>query len=263
MTNAHWEKELGIPDRWPRDPTEEMGKLLKIPREPQIFLKRESDGDAIVIKFHRRSREEPLRTLGESLPMAFEEVLWQKAEKHNNTTWAEFEKIGRAAYREAWLMLLDGTHGYRSDPEVERWFKEAQRNLELSTKPEQHRGRRGSPKAEKKWLGRQFDEIIGQCEAVHRASQSAVRSLHGPTEIRKAIWGKLEKSIKNMPCYGAVFSGAAFDSIIYEGRGRPQLHDPTSWKPRQLAIALLAIRLAYRYQTMEKRLAQIRPVGRK
>lgn len=263
MINEHWEDEFGIPIRWPRDPLEEMGKLLKIPGEPQIFLKRENGGDAIVIKFPRRSQEEPLRTLAKSLPIAFEEVLWKKAEKHNNTTWAEFEKIGRAAYHDAWLMLFDRMHVYRSDPRVKKWLDEVQGDLKLVTRPDQHRGRRGSPEAEKKWMERQFDEIIGQAEVVHRAAQNAVRSLHRPTEIRKAIWGEVEKSIINMPWYDAIFSGKAFDLIIYEGHGRAQLHDPKSWTPRRLTIALLALRRDYQYQTVEKQLAQIRPSRRK
>jgi hypothetical protein len=262
MTNARWEEELGIPIRLPRPPIETMGEILQNAREPQIFLKSEYDGDAIVIKFPRRSTEEPVKRLGKSLPIAFKEVLWRKAEKHNNTTWSELEKIGRAAYRDAWLMLFQRMYLNRRDPTVEKWLEEAQRDLKLATKSDQRRGRRPSPKAESMWLGRQFDEILGQSEAVHRAAQSAVRSLHRPTEIRKAIWGKVERSIQDMPWYGAIFSGEAFDSIIYEGRGRPQLHDPKSWKPRQLAIALLAMRRGYDYQTVEKQLARIRPARR-
>jgi hypothetical protein len=80
MINANWEKELGIPIRWPRPPIKAMEEILKVRREPQIFLKRESDGDAIVIKFPIDATDELLRYLGEYLPIAFEEVLWKSAE---------------------------------------------------------------------------------------------------------------------------------------------------------------------------------------
>lgn len=264
MINANWEKELGIPIRWSRPPVEAMEEIVKIPGEPQIVLKREKDGDAIVIKFPMiRSMEEPLRSLAESLPIAFEEVLWRKAEKHNNNTWSEFEKIGRAAYREAWLMLFQRMYLNRRDPNVEQWLTKLKSDLEASSKSGVRPGRRRLPKAEKEWLARQFGEISPQCQAVHRAAQDAIRSSNTPTEIRKAVWETVKESIPNMPEYGAIFSGEAFDSIIYKGRGRPQLHDPKSWNPRQLAIALLSIRLSSQYQTVEKRLARIRQVGRK
>jgi hypothetical protein len=73
-----------------------------------------------------------------------------------------------------------------------------------------------------------------------------------------------------MPLHGAVFSGEAFEKMIHgwpnadiSKRSRPQLHEPKNWKSRQLTIALLAIRLGCEYQTLEKRIAQIRPSRRK
>jgi hypothetical protein len=266
MQYPHWEKELGIPIRWPRPPIAALKAILQSAEEPQILLRADDDGDAIVIKFAKRSNEEHIERLAESLPAAFEEILWGKAEKQSNTTWAEFQKISRAAYRDAWMMLFERRYRIHRDPRVERWLGKSKHDLESASKPNPRLGRPPSPKAEGKWLERQFNEIFPQCEGVHKAAQNAVSTPNKPTEkeIRKAVWAAVSKSIRTMPNYGAIFSGEAFDHIGSKRRDKPpQLHDPKSWNPRQLAISLLGMRLARQYQTVEKLLSRISPSRRK
>jgi hypothetical protein len=50
-------------------------------------------------------------------------------------------------------------------------------------------------------------------------------------------------------------AGAAFERIPYSKK-MAQLHDPSSWKPRQLAISLLSLEGYGAYQTVEKKINQ-------
>jgi hypothetical protein len=236
--------------------------IMQSVREPKISLKANNKSNSIVITFHRDANDELLMRLGKSLPAAFDEILWTKA-KSQNSIWAEFEKLSRAAYKGAWLMLFDRQYRNRVHPKVEEWFEAYKRDLDEAM-PTSRRGRGRLPEAQRKWLGEEFDRIFPQCELVHHAAQDAVRSLDTPTDIRKAIWNTVYKTIQYMPKYGAIFSGEAFDKIeSMRRRKSPQLHEPNSWTSRQLAIALLRLRGGYQYQTLQKHLADIRPVRRK
>ena len=76
--------------------------------------------------------------------------------------------------------------------------------------------------------------------------------IHGPTlAIRRAIWKQVRKDIHGTPWDGYIFSGVAFKNIRY---GNAQLHEPSSWKPHQLAISLLSFERQEAYQTLEKKI---------
>jgi len=236
--------------------------IMQSLREPRISLKPNKHNDSIVITFHRDSKDELLNRLGKSLPHAFDEILWTKA-KSQNSTWSEFAKVSRAAYRGAWLMLFDRLYRNRVHTDVESWFEAYKRDLD-EARPETRLGRGRLPTAQREWLGKEFDRIFRHCKRVHRAAQKAVQSSNTPTDIRRAIWEEVSDTIQYLPKYGTIFSGEAFDKIESTGRSKPpQLHEPSSWTPRQLAIALLRFRIKYKYQTLQKHLAGIRPVRRK
>lgn len=261
MKAVRWQKEVGIPTRWSRPPMAELTEIMKNLEEPKVFIRPEDDGDAIIIKFPRRSHDELMTRLGHSLPAAFEEILWRAANKGENTRWSEFEKIGRESYRAAWLMLFERKYKNRRDPAIEDWLKEFKGDLEAAGRLSPRRGRKGSPSAKLSWFEKQFDEIFSKCVVIHRAAENA-QHLNKPSEIKKAIWDSAWKTIQTVPNYGAIMSGDAFDEIV-GGKCRAQLHDPTSWNPRQLTIALLKIQTGDQYQTLEKQSARIRPARRK
>jgi hypothetical protein len=135
-------------------------------------------------------------------------------------------------------------------------FKKLTQELESVNKVTR-RGRQPSVQAELTSVRKRYDALMPKCKLIHQASKrAAVAALTENNvelackEIRIAIWKRVRRSVHGMPGDGYLFDGTAFKRIR---RGTAKLHDPKTWKPHQLAIALLSLERQQAYQTIEKK----------
>jgi hypothetical protein len=262
-----WQEEFGVKPRFPRPPDAEIKAILNDIQEPRIFL---SEGDQcvdIVVRFSTNSRIFPpgiqknLKSDGLTLSQAFESVLWKKLEASGNSIWSEFVRLSSCAYREAWIQFFELCYAEHFHPVTNKWLKQIKEAL-VSPGNNARRGRRANSKAENENLRRRYGVLLPNCRLIHEAAEHAVSSSEETAknrrvlDIRKAIWDEVRKVMRGVPGDGYIFGGAAFERIPY---GHAKLHDPTTWKPHQLAIALLSFEREEAYQTIEKK---IKPTGK-
>jgi hypothetical protein len=109
-------------------------------------------------------------------------------------------------------------------------------------------GRRKEIEAERTSLVRRFRKLRLWCEQMHKIVETCSEKEMDQRDIRQRIfseiYGKRGDSL--------ILHGRAFDQIPIKGRA--ELHDAKSWKPRQLAIALLAFERSSEYATIAKKL---------
>jgi hypothetical protein len=261
-----WYEEFGLTLRRPRPPEAEIKAILNDIQEPIIFLSQGDQAVDIVVRFSSNSRIFPpeiqknLESSGLTLSQAFESILW-KNEARGSSTWSEFVRLSSGAYRQAWAHFFELCYVNHFHPDADKELKKIKQAL-FSRGNNARRGRRAKSKAENESLRRRYDALLPNCRLIHEAAEHAVSSLAATAEnrrlleIRKAIWDQVRAVIHGVPGDGYIFGGAAFKKIPYRDA---TLHDPTTWKPHQLAIALLSFERAEAYQTIEKK---IKPTGK-
>jgi len=265
--NQSWQEEFGLRRRYPRPPEAEIKAILNDIQEPRIFL---SEGDQfvdIVVRFEAGARIFPLEiqkhleSRGLTLSEAFESILFTKSEAGGSTIWSEFVKLSSSAYRKAWIRFFERCYVEHFHPDANKGLRQIKEGL-VTPGNNARRGRRPKSKAENESLHRRFDELLRNCRLIHEAAKRAFSSLDETAEnervrkIRKAIWNEVRKVIHGLPGDGHIFGGAAFEIIPYR---EAKLHDPKTWRPHQLAIALLSFERGEAYQTIEKK---IKPTGK-
>jgi hypothetical protein len=262
-SDPHWYEEFGLIPRFPRPPLKKIGKLIDGIQEPQILLRQRKRSTDVVItlpvcsRIFRPEEEKAFAKFGVTLPRAFDDVLWQKLDSDGSTTWAKLTGLVIKAYRQSWdhwarLHYLGHFH-----PQADTWFNAIKEEVDSVSKIA-HRGRKPSTLAELASLKKRYNQLLPSCALVHRAAKTAAAShtrhdqKDARKEIRRAIWEQVQPSIHGMSGDGYIFGGQAFKRMHY---GTPKLHEPTTWKPKQLAISLLSLELGQAYQTIEKKLA--------
>lgn len=167
------------------------------------------------------------------------------------------------AYRRAWIHFFELCNLGHFHPLANEWLKKIHQTL-TSPEAKAKRGRRATSKAENESLKRRYEALLPNCRLIHEAVQGAAASIGrgrgkiAPGKIRRATWERIRSSVHGMPGDNLIFGNAAFEKIPYQNE-KSQLHDPTTWKPHQLAIALLSFERKQAYQTIEKK---IRPTGK-
>jgi hypothetical protein len=267
--DRNWQDEFGLRLRLPTPPVAAIKTVLSDAREPEIFL---SEGDQtvdIVVRFSTNSRiftPEILKTFesrGLTLSSAFEDILWEKHEAEGNSFWAEFVNLNTGAFRRTWTHFFELCYLGHFNRPANEWLKKIQQDL-TSLEPKAKRGRRATSEAENQSLRKRYDATLPKCSLIHEAVlRSATLGAKNegnkdPGKIRKATWEQVRSSIHGMPGDELIFGDAAFGRIPYQNR-KSQLHDPTTWKPHQLAVAILSIERHQAYQTIEKK---IKPTGK-
>jgi hypothetical protein len=267
--NRDWQTEFGLKLRFPRPPEAEIKAVLSDTKEPTIFL---SEGDQtvdIVVRFSANSHIftpeilETFKSRGLTLSSAFEDILWETRKADGNSFWTEFVNLNVEAYRRTWIHFFDMCNMGHFHRAANEWLKEIKKNL---TSPETKikGGRRATSRAENDSLRKKYNAILPKCCLIHEAVLSAAASSDkkqgnmASGKIRQATWEQVHSSVHGMPGDEYIFGGAAFANIPYQKR-ESQLHDPTTWKPHQLAIAILSIERSQAYQTIEKK---IKPTGK-
>jgi hypothetical protein len=256
-----WYEEFGEPARFQRIPLEAITKAIKDRQEPQIFLRGSNGKTDIIFRLPMttsvvpRKKKRAYSRHGVTLAEAFDEILWQKLEKNKSTIWAEIAGLMTKAYRQAWLQWFRLQYLSHSHPVAESGFKKLTQEIE-SVVEVTRRGRRSSTEAELASLRRRYDKLLLKCELIHRGAEHAAKSLAGHNlelsrkGIRIAIWKRVRRSVHGMPGDAYIFDGTAFKRIR---GGTAKLHDPETWKPHQLAIALVSLERQQAYQTIEKK----------
>jgi hypothetical protein len=268
--SGSWQEEFGLRLRFPKPPVAGIKTVLNDSREPRIFLNAPGRTIEIVVQFKTNSqifKPEILETFasrGLTLSKAFEDILWKKLEAGGSSIWAELVRINTEAYSQAWIHFFELCYEDHFHPIANEWLKKIKEGL-ASPGNKAKRGRRTKSKAENDSLTRRYDALLPNCRLIHEAAEHAVSSLDGTAknegvrEIRKAIWDAVWKDIHAIPGDGDIFSGAAFARIPYR---EAKLHDPRTWKPHQLAIALLTFERGEAYQTIEKKIKPTRKTNR-
>jgi hypothetical protein len=232
-------------------------------QEPKIFAQESRRGTTdIVIRLPVSSSDaflqvqKQLANFGLTLPKAFEDVLWQKLKTRKSSNWAELVGLVSEVYRQAWLQWFRLQYLGHFHPQAETIFKELVKEIESASKT-LHRGRRPTVQAELASLKKRYSQLLIKCRLIRRAATHAATShVANNAEVarkktRLAIWEAVRPQIHGMPEDGYIFGGDAFERIP---NGKAKLHDPTSWKPHQLAISILTFERMQAYQTIEKKI---------
>jgi len=269
-TGKSWYEEFGLIARFPRPPLERMFRLMRDIQEPQIFMHPSgNDKTDIIIRLPVSSAIVPIEMkdqferFGVTLQKAFEDVLWLKLEgEGSSSTWGRLADLGAKVFRQTLLQWFRLQYLGHFHPAADATFKKLKDEMELATKVTR-RGRRPAIRAELASIRKRYDELLPQCTLVHQAAEHAA-TLHNDNNVevarkmkRRAIWETVHGQIHGMPSDGYIFDNVAFRRIP---RGTAKLHEPSSWKPHQLAISMLTFERNQAYQTIEKK---ITPTKRK
>ena len=258
-----WREELISPPlRIPRTGWKAVKELLSRSLRAKVSLRERARHTDIVLRFPSSSRELPeniqkaYSQLGMDLGAVFSEILWKRPRKGSSTLWSELVRAGYKAYRETWIHwqeLLYLNHFY---PPVDHMFQEQLAKLQKKTR--RSVGRRQALEEERQSRRRRFRQLLVDCREIHKIVELCVEKNQDQLAIRKAVFRKIHgRRIDDLVLRR---HKSPFDEIPYVKRDRVvSLTDPRSWKPEQLAKALLASERKCEYQTIEKETA----VGRR
>lgn len=253
-----WREELISQPRIPRHGWHAVQELLLRSLRARVSLRERARHTDIVLRFPSSSRELPEQTqmaysrLGIDLGAVFSEILWKTPRKGSSTFWSELVRAGYKAYREAWihwqeLLYLD--HGY---PAVDHMFRKEL--AELQKKTRRPPGRRQALEEERESRHQRFRQLLVECSEIHKIVKHCVEKNQDEAAIRKAVFHKIHGS--RIDDFVLRRHESAFGKIPYVKADRVvSLTDPRSWKPEQLAKALLASERKCEYQTIEKETA--------
>jgi hypothetical protein len=261
--SRNWYEEFGLPPRFPCIPFDKICELSRCTQEPQIFLRgTETDKTDIIIRLPLCPSAVPPKMRkayskhGVTLSKAFEDILWQKLDGGGDTIWSEITGLVMKVYRQAWRQWFRLQYVGHFHPGAELMFERL--NKELALLNEKSRlGRHQTPEADLASTNNRYDALLPICKLIHEASRIARATAKATNnvemarkQIRRAIWEQVRRSVHGMPGDGYIFDGTAFAKI----RPTARLHDPKTWKPYQLAIALIAIEREEKYQTIGKKI---------
>jgi hypothetical protein len=261
---SHWYDEFGMTPRFLRIPLEEMKAHLETLGPPKIRLRQKSKSVEIVIQIAAPKRVYPKELerissrRGVTLAKAFEDILWNKSSRHS-TFWAEFVSAAEESYREAWFQFFKLKYLGHFHPVVDAGLRNARQRLFVPLR-QIKRGRHSTAQAESDSLRRRYSALLPLCRLLHDNVRYAIAEVTKTGQctrqrIRAMVWDRSMRSIHGTPGDGSIFDGSAFKRIPY---GHAELHQPQSWKPHQLVIALISLERSRAYQTLEKKIVPSR-----
>jgi hypothetical protein len=259
----NWHKEVGVRARFSRPPIDEVRTKLENVEVDYIRLRERGDYADITVRLLTRPAKlfpglrKRVKKAGLSLGSAFEEVLSKKLDGSGTTARVQFTRTAIAAYRSAWEEFYRSAYIGHSHPDADAYHKRIF-NDHIAPVARLHSSRGRSKNAETYLtiIGNKYDFWLSKCEFIHTAAKKvAERWRNDNKPRRKAIWALVEEQIYGMPGTDWIMGGAAFLKI--PGRAA-LLEQPTTWTPRQLAIALIAIKEGSAYETVEKKLRRIK-----
>ena len=212
---------MHLRNSWPINVSLKEGKkttsiILTLPLSGQQLSKRARDA-----YFHS----------GMSFTRAFDEIVWKTRRTKERSFWAQFAKTAHDAYWEAWTHLLTEVYRKHSEPQIDKKLGEWLSDLVNLRKPGPA-GRRVELDAEMRSLFRRLRELEPWCKSIHKL----VEKSNGENLPRFEVRLKVFKTIYGRRGDDAILSGRAFEGLPNKSAA---LHDARTWKPRQLAFALL------------------------
>lgn len=290
-SKKYWREKYGLTMRLSRPSWYAIWRLLKSSRKTKIFLRENAHTTDIVLRFRVNSQsllpraKEIFADSGLKMKDIFGEILGTLPPRGESTLRAQLTRVGNKAYREAWIHYIRMLYLDRSYPIVDKALANCLKNFkiliserglainrqeckdfiadgawEFSAKQIEFRkglstGRRELVKTEKKGLERRYEQLLKNSLLIHEIAETATEKHQRPERIGKAIQKLYVKKVDDTRGENKIFGGKAFE-IISHGRKSPtpELHNPRSWKPYQLAIALLALERSQEYDTIKRKI---------
>lgn len=260
-----WREELIELPRRPRCGWESVEKLLSHSQRAQVSLRERKNYTEVILRFPSSSHQLSSRVqrayseLGMDLPSVFAEVIWRKPSNGSRSLWSELVRVGFNAYREAWLHFQKLLYVGHFHPKVDALLCEELTKLRKATRLSA--GRHHVLEEEKQSRRRRFRQLVETANEIYRVVQTCVQNDLGVSATRRAVFHKIRgKRIDDFILRNdRGMNKSPFERIPYGKQGRAvHLHDPTSWKPHQLAIALLSLERDCEYATIERETAIVR-----
>lgn len=265
---TQWRNDIGMPLRFQRFDHEKVVALVNGAWPPEVFMRERLKTTDIVIRFPVSSRQLPevdreiFFENDAPLSRVFEDVISKAIMKKGGTVKAKLSAEAYFAYKSTWLLLFQSLYLDALDPRANvkqkgdapkldkpKWFETMEQVFKSWRSP-------GAPtKDDDKRLRARLKLLIDYCESLHRKiiehqSEQSIVTESRRVNILRNFW----RTILKIPGGVSVLGGEAFLKIAYEKRDNPpKLEDPTTWKPRQLAIALLAFEEGHAYHTIERK----------
>lgn len=252
-----WRKEFIQIIRRPRPGRQRLFRLVRESLNARVVLKQRREHTDLIVTFPTSFHQLPERFQraylqpGINLEEVFSEVIWENPPKGSSTLGADLLRLSYTAYRGMWLRLLDLLYLGHFHPEADKQLTGQLQKLERYTALKS--GRRS--RRDRESLSRCFKALFTQTTKIHNIVQNGARGGFSKAEIRKSVFREIHGSRIDDCVLRKKYS--AFEVIPYGKRGIPVcLENTSSWHPRQLAIAVLALACEVKYKTIERKLAR-------
>jgi hypothetical protein len=257
--------EFGPPYRFPRTIDDVLAKWVRKQWPPCVFMRETEDFVDVVIRFDgvpenlKPGIRDLFRQSRTHLGEVFDEVLLQAPRKGDDTLKSQLANVGFTAFHQTWKHVLWQLYGesYYHPHGREEFFQKLQR---WNAFPEHKRGRIARGREERQQLLARYEKLLGQCEGLHKmvceatalvGREKGIRPSDIPDKVRMAKW----PDVTHLHWGLAILGGEAFAEIPYGKREvHPKWENPDTWRPKHLAIALLAFERGQKYETVERKL---------
>jgi hypothetical protein len=257
-SQKRWRDQLGIPRRFPRLPYRAAVQMILASVPPTVFMREGRKTTDIVIRFNCSSHNLPAEVKTAcfhgrvNLRRVFEEALFGTVGRKRNSLRSHLASAGYVALTHTWILLFRLAY-------VDQFYPGAvpsDLTKKLKLEFEREVGRRRRDTTGDRWLHDRYSELLKACKKLHTAVQDQIEAERSrgtrpadiPVAVRKALWKKAV-AIRGG---SSIPGGEVFTLMPY--RRSAKFEDPTSWKPTQVAIGLLAIERHQKYQTIQRRL---------
>lgn len=252
-----WRRIAGVNQkRFQRIGHKEVVNLVDSAWPPTVRMRENHRTTEIVIRFRgsskQLSKDHQRIYFDRSLPLrgVFDDAISDARVTGEDTIRWKLMTEAYCAYQMTWLHLLRSLWLNRTNSESDppEWFKEVKKAFNARRQPRQ-------PKKTKTQLQTRFSFLLGHTKRLHQTIEGYLadkpdRNKSYREDIVREFW----RDIQKIPGGNLILGGEAFMSIPYGKQGDPiSLSEPKTWKPRQLAIALLAIELRQAYLTNERK----------
>jgi hypothetical protein len=252
-----WRRIAGVNQkRYQRIGHKEVVDLVDSAWPPTVRIREDQGTTEIVIRFRgssqQLSKDHQRIYFDRSLPLrgVFEDAISDARVTGEDTIRWKLMTEAYRAYQMTWLHLLRSLWRNQTSSETDppKWFTEVE---EAFNTPRQI----GRPKKTAAQLQTRLDFLLGHTKRLQQTIEGYLadkpdRNKSHREDIVREFW----RDIQKIPGGNLILGGEAFMPIPYGKQGDPaSLSEPKTWKPRQLAIALLAIETGQKYHTIERK----------
>lgn len=244
------------PRRLPNTGLDMLLTQLRENKLTKISLKERQDGTDLILRYSFSSLQlldatrSAYLSLGVSIDQALQEIIWKPSNKSKGATsyWAQLAKAGSQAYSDAWIHLFEILYLDHFGADIDAYLKKSRDQLSAVT--DRSRGRRREIAAERENLRVRFMQLLHFCNSVHALVIECNRNRWPAAEIRSKIW----ETIRGHRGDHNILGHTLFRYMLGHRKKGAVVHDGSTWKPKELALALLASERGYKYATVERKL---------